>query len=320
MTAQPEDIFSSDLPNFDDAILICAITHELEGDQEFWFSVNRGIIGWNREHPQARVDIRQGATAAKQSEQVLECIANGAVAIAVTLPDPKGLREALDEAREAGLLVTSFNSGLRSLRDFGSIRHVSIDEFQAGAAAGELLNGHGVSGTLLCVTHEPANIGLAERCEGVEHSYDGAVVEFSVAETGTAVLDATSAATAARLEDESQPVAGLVVLNAVVSLAARDAVAAAGSSTVVATFDQTRAVLQAIVDGESLLAIDTSPYNQGYLTAATTMHTWAALRGLSAHYAINPADVLGAYAITIETRVITAENSAGLLTVVRGRP
>ena len=112
--AQPADIFLGELPNYDDAMLICAITHEREGDEAFWSSANRALSLWDNEHPQARVELRRGPTAADQSRHIRECVAEGADAISITLPDPDGVREALAEAGEAGVMITSFNSGRES--------------------------------------------------------------------------------------------------------------------------------------------------------------------------------------------------------------
>ena len=316
----PADVLSGDLGNFDNAVLICAITHEREGDRDFWYGVNRGLMGWDWEHPQARVDIRRGATAAEQSQQVRECVDDGAVAIAVTLPDPEGLRDALAEANEAGVMVTSFNSGVRSFRDLGSLRHVSIDEFEGGRVTGERLTDHGVTGVVLCVTHEPANIGLSERCQGLEAGYDGDVERISVADTGTADLDATSETIAGRLGEDGDSVGAVVALNAVVSLAALDAVEATGSDAAIATFDQTLDVLRAIGDGDILFAIDTQPYNQGYMAGAATLHTYAAWRGLAANYGIDANDIIGVYAITLEPRLWTEENAAARIILGGGRP
>ena len=316
---QPENIFTGDLPNFDDAVLICAITHQLEGDQGFWHTINRGIISWDHEHPQARVDIRSGATAADQSQQVRECIDNGAAAIAVTLPDPQGLREALDEAHEAGILITSFNSGVRSFRDVGSLRHISVDEVAAGRVVGEQLNERGVAGLALCVTHEPANIGLSERCEGLEATYAGGVERFSVADTGTADLAATADTIAARLRDASRPIGAVVALNAVVSMAARDAVAAVGSAAAVATFDQTPDVLQAIVAGDILFAINTQPYSQGYYVMAATFHTWTGWNTLRLDYGVNPAHIVGTSVFTVEAKLYTAENAGSRFSLGQGQ-
>ncbi|MCY3568994.1 MAG: substrate-binding domain-containing protein [Chloroflexi bacterium] len=309
-----------DLPNFDNAVLICAITHQREGDQAFWFGVNQGLMGWDREHPQARVEIRSGGTAAEQSQHVRECVDNGAAAITITMPAPEGLREALAEAAAAGLMITSFNSGSRSFRDFGSIRHVSIDEFEGGRVVAQHLTAHGVTGLVLCITHEPNNIALNERCEGLEAGYAGDVERFSVAAAGTADLAATREAIADRLRHSTSPVRGLVTLNALVGLAARDATRAAESDAVIVTFDQTRDVLEAILAGEILFAIDTQPYNQGYFAGAATLHTYSAWRGISARYRIDANHIIGSYAITLEPRLLTDENADSLLILSRGRP
>ena len=307
--AQPEDIFFSELPNYDDAVLICAITHQREGDEAFWSSANRALLLWDNEHPQARVELRRGPTAADQSRHIRECVAEGAGAIAITLPDPDGVREALAEAGEAGVMVTSFNSGRESYVEVGSVRHASIDETAAGRVLGAEFNERGVSGLALCVSHEPANIALAERCDGFEATYDGDVERFSVADSGTADLAATADVIAERLRSGSEPVGAVVTLNAVVSLAARDAVAAAGSEAAIATFDSTPEVLQAIVAGEILLAINTRPYSQAYNIMAVTFHTWIAWNTFQERFGVNPTHIVGTSTMTIDTRLYTAENA-----------
>ena len=307
--AQPEDIFAANLPNYDDAILICAITHEREGDEAFWSSANRALLLWDYEHPQARVELRRGPTSADQSRHIRECIADGAAAISVTLPDPDGVREALAEAGEAGVMVTSFNSGRESYVDVGSVRHASIDETAAGRMLGEEFNERGVSGLALCVIHEPANIALSERCDGFEATYDGDVERFSVADSGTADLAATADLIAERLGSDSEPVGAVVTLNAVISLAALDAVTAAGSEAAIGTFDRTPEVVQAIVSGEILLAINTREYNQAYYIMAATFHTWIAWSTFRERFGVNPTHIVGTAALIVDTRLYTAENS-----------
>ena len=57
----------------------------------------------------------------------------------------------------------------------------------------------------------------------------------------------------------------VLTLNPDVGIAARDAIAAAGTSQILGTFDLSPDVLQALLDGEMVFAIDQQQYLQGYL-------------------------------------------------------
>ena len=307
--AVTEDIFWEQ-PDYPNAVLMCAITHEREGDRAFWSIVEHGIRAFDREHPQVRIEIHQGETAALQSQHVRQCVADGAVALMVTLPDPDGVKDALLEADAANVLISSFNSGIRSYIEVGSLRHISIDEVAAGQLAGERLTEHGVSGTVLCITHEAANIGLQERCDGLGAGYDGEVERLSVAATGTADIGATQSAIAERLSADDRPVAAVVALNGIVSEAVLNAESALGSEIEIVSFGRTTAVLEAVVSGDVLFAIDTQAYNQGYLVASLTMHNWAgAWVALPERFGVDPRDILRTFTMTLSPRLWDAETA-----------
>ena len=266
-------------------------------------------------HPKSGLSSGGARRRADQSREVRDCIAQGAQTVIETLPDPEGLREALAEARPAGLLVTSFNSGQAGLADVGSVHHVSVDEFGGGQEAGRPLNRHGVEGVVLCLIHEPANIALSERCNGLEDTYGGDVERFSVAESVTADLAGTGAAIAARLLDSKRPASGVFSLNAVVSLAASEAVVASVSKAVVATFDFTPDVLHSILAGDILFAISTKPHPQAQNIAANTL---TALRGhlrFQERFGFDLDHVVEITALTMSTGVVTSDNAAAYITL-----
>ena len=305
----PEDIFWEQ-PDYPNAVLMCAITHERAGDRAFWSIVEHGIKAYDREHPQVRIEILRGETATLQSEHVRQCVADGAVALMVTLPDPDGVKDALLEADAANVLISSFNSGVRHYTDVGSLRHISIDEVAAGQLAGERLSAHGVTGTVLCITHEAANIALSERCDGVETGYDGEVERLSVAATGTADIDGTRLIIARRLGADDQPVAAVVALNGLVSEAVLDAEAQVDAEIEIVSVGRTTRVLEAVVSGDILFAIDTQAYNQGYLVASLTMHNWAgAWIALPERFGVDPRDILRTFTMTLSPRLWDAETA-----------
>ena len=106
-----------------------------------------------------------------QSDAIRECIKRGASVIATTLAEPDALAAAIAEARAADIPVVSFNSGAEAAAEVGSALHLALDDFKAGALAGEEFMANGVDGTILCVIHEPNNVGLHDRCDGLEAVY-----------------------------------------------------------------------------------------------------------------------------------------------------
>lgn len=234
--------------------------------------------------------------------------------VIVSLPDPEGLREALAKAASAGLLVTSFNSGRGIFTEASSVRHVSVDEFAGGQEAGRLLNRQGLNGVVLYLIHEPVNIGVVERCDGLEDAYEGTVQQFSVANSGTADLAATETAIAGRLRDADRPEAGILSLNAIVSLEASDAVATAGSDAVVATFDVSPDVLNRILHGRIAFAIDTKPYTQALTIASNTLSSLRAHLRFQARFGIDPDLVVETTPFTISTGLVSRENAAAYQT------
>ena len=147
--------------------------------------------------------------------------------------------------------------------ELGALTHVGQSEFPAGAGAGKRFNAIGLT-NVICVIHEEANIGLEERCDGLESTFSGTVDRFNVATTGTGDIAGTLAAVQDKLTADSS-IDGVLTLNPDVGVAARDAIAGAGSSAVLATFDLNPGVLDAIEAGDILFAIDQQQYLQGYL-------------------------------------------------------
>ncbi|MDE2746117.1 MAG: substrate-binding domain-containing protein [Chloroflexota bacterium] len=112
-----------------------------------------------------------------QADAIRQCVEDGAVSIATTLVSPDVLAPAIAEATAAGIPVMSFNSGVQAAADVGTSFHIGLDDRRAGEIAGEQFNREGTEGTILCVIHEPDNIGLQERCEGLAATYANGEIE-----------------------------------------------------------------------------------------------------------------------------------------------
>jgi len=89
-------------------------------------------------------------------------------------------------------------------------------------------------------------------------------VRFNVATTGVRDVAGTVAAIQNKLIADKD-IDGVLTLNPVIAMAARDAIKAAGGNQKLATFDLSPDVLAAIEAGEMMFAIDQQQYLQGYL-------------------------------------------------------
>ncbi|MCY3733870.1 MAG: substrate-binding domain-containing protein [Chloroflexi bacterium] len=160
------------LPATDD--LFCVVSHG--GEDLFW-----GLASDTATIAAAALGINLRAQSfsevSDQADAIRQCVDDGAVSIATTLVSPSDLAPAIAEAREAGIPVMSFNSGVQAAADVGTSFHIGFNDRRAGEIAGEQFNREGTQGTILCVIHEQNNVGLQERCEGLAATYANGEVE-----------------------------------------------------------------------------------------------------------------------------------------------
>ncbi len=199
----------------------------------------------------------------QQAQLVETYIADKVDGIIVSLANPDALRDPVAKAVAAGIPVITINSGLDVYKELGALNHIGQTEKVAGNGAGEKFNAEGLK-KVLCVIHEAGNIGLEERCAGLKETFTGEVENFDVSTTGVRDVAGTASAIQNKLTADTT-IDGILAVNPVVGIAARDAIKAAGGSQKLATFDLSTDVLNAIEAGEMLFAIDQQQYLQGYL-------------------------------------------------------
>ena len=279
--------------------LYCLIHH---GSDEFW---RLSLEAASRASLHYDIAI-QGyfiTDAEDHSAAIRDCVANGATALTTTLGDPEGVREAVSEAIEAGVRVVSFNSGADSAAELGSAVHIAVDERAIGREAGDAYNEHEISGDILCVIHEAGNIGLDERCEGLESAYTGGSVEvfpiYEAADSAGAVQ-----LIGARLA-EGDEVGGVFTLSSGGAEIAAEAIARAGSGAQLATVGFSGFVYEWALRGGILFVIWDQPILQTYLSVASML--------LSDQLQINPAGWFGGPRLLIEPRVFEQEDIGQLL-------
>ena len=164
-----------DLPDrAEQAPLFCVITHGSKQDR-YW-QVARAYMHISAHVTDANWRYEAHLDGADQAAAIAQCSADGAAVIASTLADPDAVTGSLLAAKQAGARIVTFNSGGSFAAAAGSEIHVALDDREAGASAGRRLNQLGLTGPIACVIHEEGNVGLEERCEGLEATYAGASV------------------------------------------------------------------------------------------------------------------------------------------------
>ena len=233
--------------------LYCVVHHGTDGDP-FWNTFNLIARQNAVELGLTNVEISGEPVVADQAAAIMDCVDRGALGIASSIPDLDGLRDALVAARTSGAFLVTFNSGADVAGAVGSTVHYGLDDRGAGELAGREFNAAGATGTVLCVVHEPVNIGLEDRCEGLASTYDGAV-ELVQLPAGS-LTDPFAAGAAIGQEMVTNQAAGLLVLNPALSLVAIGTVQHLGSEALVGSIGRTQLSLVQVYEGQMLFAID----------------------------------------------------------------
>jgi simple sugar transport system substrate-binding protein len=240
-------------------VTIAVITHG-EGDT-FWAVAKKGAEAAG-EDLGVTVRYSESNNSPEEQAQLIEAAVTEQVdGIAVSAPDPDAIRDPVRTAIDAGIPVITLNSGAEESADLGAITHVGQTETIAGQGAGQKLKEAGAT-KIICIIHEQGNVGLNQRCDGAKEGFGGDVENVQVA--GVSDISTTLTEIQSKLESDDS-IDGVLALNPDIAVAARDAVAGAGSDATVGTFDLSGDVIQAIEDGEILFAVDQQQYLQGYL-------------------------------------------------------
>ncbi len=261
-TTAAEDVTTTGQVTPQEQLTFGLATHENPGDSIFWGIVQTGAED-ACEALGCELKSAGSGVAVEQAQIVDSYVTEGVDGVIVSLANPAALEDSVKAAVAAGIPVITINSGVQVYQEFGAVTHVGQTEFVAGQGAGGRFNDLGVA-KVLCVQHEEGNIGLEERCGGVEDTFGGEVERFNVASTGTGDIAGTLTNIQAKLESDSS-IDAVLTLNPAIGIAARDAIQAAGVDVSLATFDLSSDVLEAIEAGEVEFAIDQQQYLQGYL-------------------------------------------------------
>lgn len=247
-------------------IRIVVVTHGQAADP-FWNVVKNGV-------DDAAADL--GVIVEYQAPSTFDMVAmsqliDAAVAsepdgLVVSIPDPDALEDSISAAIDAGIPVISVNSGSDVAADFGVLAHIGQTEYEAGFGGGQRMAEAGAT-TVLCVNQEVGNVALDLRCQGFTDAMEeaGGTVEVLAVDLADPT-DAQNRIDAALVSNpDIDAVFTLGPTGAAPALAALEDAGLLGE-ILLATFDLSPEVLEAIDAGNMLFAIDQQQYTQGYLS------------------------------------------------------
>ena len=288
---------------------VCIVHHGGEGDT-FWTQ-----LGFNATFSAPSLGlaltIKNDPDAARQAQLIRECADEGAEAIATSVPDADALRGAIEYAKDAGVIVITFNSGRLDAESLRVPIHISLNEAALGSQAGGAFDGAGVEGTVLCVLHERNNAGLEERCDTLEAAYSGGEVErFNVAGVG----DIERSTEQLRERFARGGVAGALTLNDLLLSPIAAAAEAAGAEVQIGGIGTLDAAC-AIAAGEVLFAMPDQPWFQAdFVLASLNSH----LRSLDLGLTVEQFEISPTTQVVIEPFVIDLEAAQGVVEALTG--
>ncbi|MDT0573455.1 sugar ABC transporter substrate-binding protein [Streptomyces sp. DSM 3412] len=237
---------------------VALVTHQAPGDT-FWDIVRKGAQA-AADKDNIELIYSADPNAGTQANLVQNAIDQKVDGIAITLAKPDAMKDVVAKATKAGIPVVGLNSGLSDWQNLGLMSFFGQDESVAGEAFGKRLNDVGAK-KAVCVVQEQGNVGLEQRCAGVEKTFEGDTEILNV--TGTDMPSVKSTISAKLKQDTA--IDYVVALGAPYALTAVQSVADAGSKAKVATFDLNKELTDSIKSGDIEFAVDQQPYLQGYL-------------------------------------------------------
>lgn len=258
----------------DKDIRIEVVSHGQASDP-FWSVVQNGVIA-----AAADMGVTANYTAPPtfdmpaMAQLIDTAVASQPDGIIVSLPDADALGPSIEAAIAAGIPVVSMNSGSDTYKALGILAHVGQTEYEAGFGGGERMGAAGVT-KAVCVNQEVGNVALDLRCQGFADALGELGASSSVLAVDLTDPAGSQAAIGAAL-DSDPDVDGVMTLGPTGADPALLAFEDRGilGQTLLATFDLSPNVLQAIADGNMLFAIDQQQFLQGYLPVVMlTLHS-----------------------------------------------
>lgn len=237
-----------------------------QASDPFWSVVKNGVDAAAKD---MRVTVEYQAPGTfdmvAMSQLIDAAVASEPDGLIVSIPDADALGDSIAAAVDAGIPVISMNSGSDVAKDLGIITHVGQTEYEAGFGGGQRMAEAGATNAL-CINQEVGNAALDLRCQGFTDAMTeaGGTVEVLGVDLADPTGAQESVAAALTANPDIDSILTLGPTGSAPTLAALEEEGMMGE-ILVATFDLSPEVLEAVRDGNMLFAIDQQQYLQGYL-------------------------------------------------------
>jgi simple sugar transport system substrate-binding protein len=241
---------------------IAVVTHGQASDP-FWSVVANGVkAAAQDEGVTAEYNAPPTFDMVAMSQLIDAAVASKPDGLIVSIPDADALGPSIKKAVAAGIPVISINSGSDVFADLGVLAHIGQTEEVAGQLAGQRMKDAGVTHAI-CVNQEVGNVALDLRCKGFS---EGLGFEAEVVPVDLNDPQGITQTVTGKIQSDSA-IDGILTLGPSASTPTLQALQAANKVGTIklATFDLSTDVLNAIVKGDMLFAIDQAQYLQGYL-------------------------------------------------------
>lgn len=244
---------------------IVVVTHGQASDP-FWSVVKNGV---DQAATDMRVNVEYQAPGTfdmvAMAQLIDAAVASSPDGLVVSVPDADALGPSIKAAVAAGIPVISINSGSDVAAELGVLTHIGQTEYEAGYGGGQRMAAAGAK-KAICVYQEVGNAALDLRCEGFTKAMEEAGGSVTVLAVDLADPTDSEGKISAALQ-ANPDVNAIFTLGPTGAAPALKALESGGmlGKMLVATFDLSPEVLEAVRDGNMLFAIDQQQYVQGYL-------------------------------------------------------
>jgi len=246
-------------------ITIKMVTHGQATDP-FWSIVSNGAkdaaedlgIAFHYQSPQ-NFDM------VTMSQMIDAVVATEPDGLILSVPDIPALRKSIVSASKKNIPIIVINSGSEIMEEVDILTYVGQSEYEAGIKAGEEMLKTGVN-NVLCINHEIGNISLDQR----EQGFREILIENNV-DVKTVPIDASDPSETREIVraflSSNKGVDGILALGPLGAIPIVSLLKDIDPQKKIsmATFDFTPEIIDGILGGHIVFALDQQQYLQGYL-------------------------------------------------------
>ncbi len=246
-------------------VKIIFVTHGA-ATEPYWSVVKNGVeAGAAAMGSQVDYQAPQTFDVVQMARMIEAATAAAPDGLVVSIPDAAALEAPIKSAKAAGIPVVVIDTGLEQQKPWGLDLYVGGgSEWENGLRVGEQMGAAGVKHAI-CVNHEVGNVSLDQRCNGAAETLGkagGKVSVVAVTQDPTDISRRVEAFLTATPDVDGIILLGPAGANPVLAMLEERGMS---GKYKMGTFDLSPEILDALVAGEMMFAIDSQQYLMGYL-------------------------------------------------------